>query len=87
MVILISGTIISAGKTVMASEYKGRATVQMGKEVLASKNSFSYPYIQPNVLIFYPKSQKHISFSIFFQGSTLTLILAEEEDAGVYQCR
>jgi len=47
-----AGTIISAGKTVMASEYKGRATVQMGKE-----------------------------------GSTLTLILAEEEDAGVYQCR
>jgi len=47
-----AGTIISAGKTVMASEYKGRATVAMGKE-----------------------------------GSTLTLILAEEEDAGVYQCR
>jgi len=47
-----AGTIISAGKTVMASEYKDRATVEMGKK-----------------------------------GSTLTLILAEEEDAGVYQCR
>ena len=27
------GTIISAGKTVMASEYKDRATVEMGKKV------------------------------------------------------
>ena len=33
MIMFISGTIISAGKTVMASEYKGRATVAMGKEV------------------------------------------------------
>ena len=29
----MSGTIISAGKTVMASEYKDRATVAMGKGV------------------------------------------------------
>ena len=72
----------------MASEYKGRATVQMGKEVPASKNLFSHPDIQPhpNALLAYPKSKKK-SFSMFFQGSTLTLILAEEEDAGVYQCR
>ena len=30
---MIVGTIISAGKTVMASEYKDRATVEMGKKV------------------------------------------------------
>ena len=29
----VLGTIISAGKTVMASEYKDRATVEMGKKV------------------------------------------------------
>ena len=39
---LISGTIISAGKTVMASEYKGRATVAMGKEVELPHFNFMY---------------------------------------------
>ena len=29
----------------------------------------------------------HLDQRIFSQGSTLNLILAEEEDAGVYQCR
>ena len=86
---MIVGTIISAGKTVMASEYKDRATVEMGKKVnftsvfkeqLQRKSDKVVKLIYHFHLIF-------DSLKTFLQGSTLTLILAEEEDAGVYQCR